>query len=36
MAVRCFDFVGNDYSLHVEFESELSNSEIHQAVGKAW
>ena len=35
MAVRCFDFVGNDYSLHVEFESELSSSEIYQVAGKA-
>lgn len=34
MAVRCHDFIGNDYSLHVQFEEELSNAEIHQVVGK--
>lgn len=34
MAVRCHDFVGNDYSLHVEFETELSNGDIPQAAVK--
>ncbi len=34
MAVRCHDFIGNDYSLHVQFDEELSNAEILQAVGK--
>ncbi len=32
MAVRCNDFVGNDYSLHVEFDSELSSAEIQKVV----
>lgn len=30
MAVRCHDFVGNEYSLHVRFDSELSSSEVLQ------
>lgn len=30
MAVRCHDFIGNDYSLHVAFEEELSSAEILQ------
>jgi len=34
MAVRCHDFIGNDYSLHVEFDNELSSAEIQQVVGK--
>ncbi|MFH0785440.1 MAG: cyclic nucleotide-binding domain-containing protein [Pseudomonadota bacterium] len=34
MAVRCHDFIGNDYSLHIQFEEELSNAEIHLVVGK--
>ncbi len=34
MAVRCHDFIGNDYSLHVEFETELSNAEFQQTAGK--
>jgi CRP-like cAMP-binding protein len=34
MAVRCHDFIGNDYSLHIEFDSELSSAEIQQVVGK--
>ena len=35
MAVRCHDYVGNDYSLHVEFQKELSKVEMQQVVGKA-
>ena len=34
MAVRCHDFIGNDYSLHVEFDSELSSAEIQKVVNK--
>ncbi|MBU1567871.1 MAG: cyclic nucleotide-binding domain-containing protein [Proteobacteria bacterium] len=34
MAVRCHDFVGSDYSLHIQFENELSSMEIQQVVGK--
>lgn len=34
MAVRCHDFIGNDYSLHIEFDNELSSAEIQQVVGK--
>jgi CRP-like cAMP-binding protein len=32
MAVRCHDFIGNDYSLHVEFDVELASAEFQQAV----
>jgi len=31
-AVRCYDFVGNDYSVHVEFDSILGSSEVAQAT----
>ena len=34
MAVRCHDFIGNEYSLHVEFETELSPAEIQRVAGK--
>ncbi|MDK9708072.1 MAG: cyclic nucleotide-binding domain-containing protein [Desulforhopalus sp.] len=34
MAVRCHDFIGNDYSLHVAFAKELSNTEILLVSGK--
>ncbi len=34
MTVRCHDFIGNDYSLHIQFESELSNAEIQRIAGK--
>jgi hypothetical protein len=34
MAVRCHEFVNNDYSLHVQFEIELNNTEIQQFAGK--
>ncbi len=34
MAVRCHDFIGSDYSLHVEFESALSSAEIQLVAGK--
>lgn len=30
MAVLCHDFVGNEYSLHVHFDSELESSEVSQ------
>ena len=30
MAVRCHDFVGNEYTLHVHFETELTGSEVLQ------
>lgn len=33
-AVRCHDFVGNDYSVHVEFQDELSQMEMQQVAGK--
>ncbi len=33
MAVRCHDFIGNDYSLHIQFETELSITEIEQFAG---
>ena len=32
-AVQCHDFVGNEYSIHMEFEESLSNSEVQQVVG---
>lgn len=32
MAVHCNDFVGNDYSLHVEFDQELTPAEIHRLL----
>ncbi|EKD34078.1 MAG: hypothetical protein ACD_75C02479G0002, partial [uncultured bacterium] len=35
MAIRCHDYVGNDYSLHVEFQKELNKVEMQQVVGKA-
>lgn len=35
MAVRCHDYVGNDYSVHVEFLKELNKLEMQQVVGKA-
>ena len=34
MAVRCHDFIGNDYSLHIEFDHELSSAEIQKVVDK--
>jgi len=33
-AVQCHDFVGNDYTIHMEFDEALSNAEVHQAVGR--
>lgn len=30
MAVRCHDFVGNEYSLHVHFDTELASKEVVQ------
>jgi CRP-like cAMP-binding protein len=30
MAVRCHDFVGNEYSLHVQFDTELASKEVVQ------
>lgn len=34
MAVRCCDFIGSDYSLHVEFPKELDNTQLQQVVGR--
>lgn len=34
MAVRCCDFIGSDYSLHVEFQQELDHSQLQQVLGK--
>jgi CRP-like cAMP-binding protein len=34
MAVRCHDFIGNDYSLHIEFDVALASAEMQQIVGK--
>ncbi len=33
-AVQCHDFVGNDYTIHMEFAETLSPAEVAQAVGK--
>lgn len=33
-AVRSYDFVGNDYSVHVEFDDLLSSTEVAQAAAK--
>ena len=35
MAIRCHDFVGNDYSVHVNFATELTIGELQQAGGKS-
>jgi CRP-like cAMP-binding protein len=32
-AVQCHDFVGNDYSIHMEFGEVLSRAEVHQVIG---
>jgi CRP-like cAMP-binding protein len=32
-AVLCHDFVGNDYTIHMEFGEELSNAEVRQVIG---
>jgi len=34
MAVRCCDFIGSDYSLHVEFPKELDNAQLQQVLGR--
>ena len=34
MAVRCCDFIGSDYSLHVEFPQELDNAQLQQVLGR--
>jgi CRP-like cAMP-binding protein len=34
MAIRCHDFVGNDYSVHVQFSTTLSVAELQQVGGK--
>jgi CRP-like cAMP-binding protein len=34
MAVRCHDFIGNDYSLHIEFDVALASAEMQQVAGK--
>jgi CRP-like cAMP-binding protein len=33
-AVQCHDYVGNDYTIHLEFKKALSSSEVWQAVGR--
>ncbi len=33
-AVQCHDYVGNDYTIHMEFKKALSNAEVWQAVGR--
>lgn len=33
-AVHCHDFVGNDYTIHMEFQETLSSAEVSQAVGR--
>jgi hypothetical protein len=33
-AVQCHDFVGNDYTIHMEFQEILSSAEVAQAVGR--
>jgi hypothetical protein len=33
-AVQCHDFVGNDYTIHMEFQETLSSAEVSQAVGR--
>lgn len=35
MAVRCHDFVGNEYSLHVRFETELPGNDVTQLTSAA-
>ncbi len=32
-AVQCHDYVGNDYTIHMEFGEELSNAEVSQVTG---
>ena len=34
VAVRCCDFIGSDYSLHVEFPKELDNAQLQQVLGR--
>lgn len=33
-AVHCHDFVGNDYTIHMEFQQPLSPAEVSKAAGK--
>ncbi|TKB27045.1 cyclic nucleotide-binding domain-containing protein [Desulfopila sp. IMCC35006] len=33
-AVQCHDFVGNDYTIHMEFQETLSSAEVSQAIGR--
>ena len=33
-AVQCHDFVGNDYTIHLEFQKTLSSAEVSQVAGK--
>jgi CRP-like cAMP-binding protein len=32
-AVQCHDYVGNDYTIHMEFGEELSSAEMSQVIG---
>jgi CRP-like cAMP-binding protein len=32
-AVQCHDYVGNDYTIHMEFGEELSSAEVSQVIG---
>lgn len=33
-AIQCQDFVGNDYSLHIEFDTKLNSTELLHALAK--
>jgi len=33
-AVQCHDYVGNDYTIHMEFGEVLSNAEVSQVIGQ--
>ena len=33
-AVQCHDFVGNDYTIHLEFQKTLSSAEVAEVAGK--
>jgi hypothetical protein len=33
-AVRCNDFVGNDYSVHLQFDEKIGVTEVSQAAAR--
>jgi len=33
-AVKCHDYVGNHYTIHMKFDEELSNEEVYQATSR--